>query len=385
MDWLTNRKVKVRGWHLCPNFVPNTLLDLLAATGGPHVHSLALLHLVPVEVGTTLLTVSQHCRNLTIVQLINCNAWSWPLSSMTMEARSLLKEVVVLNCASQWSFDFYRATFPTLERLRVLDMQESEHLHEALSGLLNASPRLRDLRINREAAVALFDCARLPSVRQRLAQLHTLVLCLYEVEFHSTTLGLLMRACRDLRNLHLRILEPWYKDEVVRGFVEHSTSITCLGLDGPFSGATVVHMAVHCGARLLYLSLYEAEFDDDAQLIIIGECCPSADSLVQLVTTLPHLTELILAECPVVTDAVLFAIAKHLPQLTSLGLFKSYGFTHRGAYALVRGLKQLRRFDPDHTVFTRLVLIMWQERIPALQTNLRLMTITHVAEQLPYP
>lgn len=99
------------------------------------------------------------------------------------------------------------------------------------------------------------------------------------------------------------------------------------------------------------------------------------DSLVQLVSSLPRLQELVLQECQRITDKVLCAIAEHHPQLTALSLCLSKGFRQIGAHALVKRLHALRRFASDGIVFNDLVIAMWKERLPWLQScSLRLST-----------
>jgi hypothetical protein len=97
------------------------------------------------------------------------------------------------------------------------------------------------------------------------------------------------------------------------------------------------------------------------------------ESLVRLVSSLPRLRELLFVDSTVVTDAVLIAIATHLPNLATLGLSGSYRtYTEAGAQALVNSLTQLRRFcirTCDLCVFTPALRNRWQEVSPGLEIS----------------
>jgi hypothetical protein len=75
----------------------------------------------------------------------------------------------------------------------------------------------------------------------------------------------------------------------------------------------------------------------------------------------------------VVTDAVLAAIATHLPNLATLGLSGSYdSYTEAGAHAVVNSLTQLRRFcirTCDLCLFTPALRNKWQEVSPGLEIS----------------
>jgi hypothetical protein len=75
-----------------------------------------------------------------------------------------------------------------------------------------------------------------------------------------------------------------------------------------------------------------------------------------------------LLNCSDVTDAVLVAIATHMPALDSLSLTGSSGYGSARAAARVRSLKQLRRIvvAQDHLVFSPTVIQVWQNRVPVL-------------------
>jgi EIN3-binding F-box protein len=95
-----------------------------------------------------------------------------------------------------------------------------------------------------------------------------------------------------------------------------------------------------------------------------------ASTIVEMVSSLPHLRELLLVDSWAVSDEVLIAIATHLPKLQHLGLVGcSGGYTEVGALALVTSLTQLQRFciyANDTTVFTSALRKRWQEVSPGL-------------------
>jgi hypothetical protein len=90
-------------------------------------------------------------------------------------------------------------------------------------------------------------------------------------------------------------------------------------------------VANHCGAMLQHLSLINLQFSGNSELNAVSACCihltelvlrgcggNTAQALVLLVSSLPQLKELVLEYSNVGTDAVLRAIAKHLPELAYL-------------------------------------------------------------------
>jgi hypothetical protein len=138
------------------------------------------------------------------------------------------------------------------------------------------------------------------------------------------------------------------------------------------------------GATLVCLSLVRVAFADDSELLAAAENCHRlrelelssctgirTECLVQLTSAVPFLEDLLLANLNCMTDNVLIAISTHLPQLLTLNLYKSPGYTENAAQTLIQSLTRLRRFaiDPKHAVFTSLVLCLWKDRLLGLEIN----------------
>jgi hypothetical protein len=85
--------------------------------------------------------------------------------------------------------------------------------------------------------------------------------------------------------------------------------------------------------------------------------------LIRPVSSLPTLEQLSIKNCPDVSDAVLVAIATHLPALDTSSLTVSLGYGSAGPAALVRSFcrgGETPDFSP--TVAPQ----VWQDRVPVL-------------------
>jgi hypothetical protein len=155
---------------------------------------------------------------------------------------------------------------------------------------------------------------------------------------------------------------------------------------------------MRCSSQLRFLALHIAE-RELTYLYILIEYCRLLEELqlryfqvlddgllVRLVSSLPHLRELMLMNC-CVRDKVLIAIAMYLPNLTTLGLIRSCETycTKVGAQALVTSLTQLQRFciGADETyLFTPALRQHWQEALPGLKINGNLHAVTRYFQRL---
>lgn len=146
----------------------------------------------------------------------------------------------------------------------------------------------------------------------------------------------------------------------------------------------LVALAERCGSNLLHLSVgFLNSFRWlDADLSAVAEHCPNltqlelewvrgvtASSLVYLVTSLTRLQELILQHLnDVVTDAVLSAITQ-LPELQTLSLVGSTGYTVKGVPALNKIFHRLRCLGVQGATCkaSAKLLSMCQKRCPGLK------------------
>lgn len=293
------------------------------------------------------------------------------------------------------TYNFDGMRLPHLKRLCLMS-----NLHAGVVGsLLSAAPNLTE--------VSLWYGSVNDACLNTLSKQARLLECLDLMECDAITVtgvATLAQACSNLHFLRLGASSEEATDSQQQAFAMCFRTLDGLQLSGSYSADRVLiqdsvgSIANQFNASLRYLSLHYLEFSDDDGLRAVAKHCialqeleilectgMSADSLVCLVSSLSCLRELVLSECLVVTDAVLVAIATHLPALLLLGLYWSEGYTAAGAEALMQSLHRLQQFNTHnhHPLFTPALLSEWRKGCPQLvisSSNLRTTHFTDCAD-----
>jgi hypothetical protein len=377
IEWLAKRQVRVTNWNINSDLSPSLIADLVSGTGGPHVESLSLFGL---HEGTTAVVVtltSLKCLKISRMCISECRHWMC-LSAMTGAAQNSLRNFEVKTCRTPYTIDFSRNNFPNMQSLTFGGMND-EPSSDSIAGLIAVSPNLvqfclRFGGVHDTVLLALSNHAK----RLRVLSMR------HVVGFTDGALCSLARSCIYLQSLYLDSYDA-ISEDVLQTFAENCPHLRAVAVHSPCTGRAVHALVTHRGASLRYLSLENVQFEDNSALLAIAQHCKNllqlelltctdseleAHDLIQLLSSLPHLKELVIEDCDAVTDAVLSAIAKHLPKLEYLNLYDSTGYTSVGALALARSLTDITEFSVSpsclETIFTSEVLSVWKQTAPQL-------------------
>jgi hypothetical protein len=378
LEWLTNRQIKVRNW-IVNWYAESCSQQLMRGVAGPHVRTIQLRRLSPSAMSRVFDTFVNACCGLRELKIVYCSHWE-TVCTLSVPLQQSLQELVLECCdGDHWESV---VQFPNLRKLHI-DYLEGNDVQRSLIGLLSASPNLIDLRVNSIFQQRPIGDESLQLLANRVPGLEILELAMEIQEFSPAAVVSLAERCSNLKMLALTC-GAGLNDVVVEAFLLHCSRLEGLQLWGTFAAASLSAEAVQWGPRLRYLTIDLCYCEQDClavvaehcrlleelQLYYCGHLTGESDSLLRLVSSLPHLRELLL-ECGVVTDEVLIAIASHLPRLTTLGLGGCAGhYTEAGALAVVTSLKHLQWFGigtDDLSVFTPALLKRWQAASPGLK------------------
>jgi hypothetical protein len=376
LQWLTQRRIKVRNWIVNRDAADPRFPDALKFTAGPHVCSLQLQNQSPLGLAKVFLTLAAACSSLQMLKMENCRCGE--ATMIGSSAQQSLQQLIILNCEGCCWASY--APLPCLQKLHVKLLCETDAI-PSITSLLSAAPNLTDLRLSSFFESPIDDVSLL-LLSNHAAKLRILELDIPRQEFTTAAVVSLAERCRNLEYLSLLCGEG-VNDVAVEAFVLHCTRLEGLRLTGFLNSATLSAVARHGCSGMRYLSLESVQRDPSSINLIAVHChlleelqlhyCrfDTGDPFVRLVSLLPCLRELLLVECCVVTDDVLIAIATHLPKLDTLGLYCCGNeYTETGALALITALTKLRRFcidTCDTAVFTPALRKRWQEASPGLQ------------------
>jgi hypothetical protein len=395
VEWLMKRRLKVRRWIVSREASVCCSPDLVRFCAGPHVRSLRLLNFTSAKTARVFSTLVVACSGVQRLELQDCAGWE-AVSTLSALAQQSLKELILDCCTSRgW---VSRARFANLRKLHVRYLTGMEDVPSVIS-LLNAAPNLTDFQLW-SASVCPINNTSLRILSNHAAALEILVLDSPHQEYSSAAVVSLAERCTNLKTLRL-MCGYGVDDAAVEAFARHCSRLEGLQLWGPFSSESLTAVALHCGARLRYLAL-DMEYCEPDGLTAIAQHCSLLEELqlynggiltrkpiIQLVSSLPRLRELLLNTFSGISDEVLIAIAAHLPHLQHLGLsgYQRYecGYTEAGAQALVTSLTQLQRFcirPSDISAFTPAMRKRWQKASPGLQIYYRYQASTRYFERL---
>jgi hypothetical protein len=352
LEWLRKRQVRVRNWIVDRDVAKLCSSQLIERIAGQHTRSIHLRSLTPKEVARISSAFSVTCSGLQKLRIERYQHWE-PQSALRAAVQLSLQELIITGCvvSSRWE------SFPPLPNLRRLHVRHlyGTHVIEPVASLLIAAPNVTDFRLHSAVLCPVSD-ASLQILSNNVPQLEILELNIQRQEFTHTAVISLARRCSNLKMLDL-MCGVGVNDAAVEAFALHCSRLEGLQLRGVFTAAALSGVALHCGPRLRFLTL-DMEQCNPIGLKSLAEHCRLLEELqlyncgirtrkpiIQLVSSLPHLRELLLDGSSVVTDKVLTAIATHLPELATLAICDDRGrHTEAGALALVTSLAQLRRF-----------------------------------------
>jgi hypothetical protein len=368
--WLIKRRIRARHWILDGEQAKSCSPLLVEHMGGPDVCSLHFRFLHEKETFQAFSALAVACSGLQKLKIYSC--WHWEKLSMLGAV-----ELIITDCES----DGY-ATYPPFINLQKLQLRNLYGITamQGIASLLRAAPHITDLRLSTLSTCPVTDeCLQV--LTRRAAGLKILELDIQRQGFTPATAISLAEQCSNLETLALKCGNYSLDDETVEAFAVNCFKMEGLQLWGTLSAGLLSAVAIHCGSRLRYLMLNMERGATDGLIALAEHCqlleeldlcnceCPTDDPLVRLVSSLPHLRELVLEDCNV-TDKVLTAIATHLPSLATLSLTgRENTFTIAGALALVISLTQLQTFciGPSGTaLFTPALCNRWQETSPGL-------------------
>jgi hypothetical protein len=354
--WITQRRIKVKAWIVNGDVAESCSLDFLNLIAGPHVRSLQLRKLSSPGAARVFPTFVASHNSLQVLVMEHCQDWGSFANS-----------------------DDGCVQFPHLRNLHIKNLT-GDNVVQSVTGLLNAAPGLTDLRLSAYTHCPIND-ESLQALSKNAARLEILELDIERQDFTSAAVISLAQSCTRLKTLAL-LCGDKVNDTVVEAFALNCSRLEGLQLSGAFTPAALSAVASHCGPRLRYLTLSMTHCAPDGLIAIAKHCrqleelqlcnCGSlpAGPLVQLLSSLPRLRELLLGGLRVITDEVLVAIATHLPNLQHLSLLVcGGGYTKVGAQALATSLTRLQRFclrPGGIAVFTPALRRRWQETSPGL-------------------
>jgi hypothetical protein len=371
MKWFAKRGIRTFLWVINCDVAPAVVVNLVAETGGDHVHTLELYGLKEETAGIFAI-VFHDCRSIVNVVVDNCSHWTG-LRAACGDAQNSLRKLVVNGCGTEASATFHENHFPGLTCLYL----DGGYGTSVITSLLAATPNLVDLRLRE----SLVDDGSLNILRNHANSLQTLVM------FHcplvsSAGVAALAEKCVNLTCLDLSSC-PEVSDAAVQSLAAGCRSLETVRLCGSFTETAVSALAMLCGNSLRHLSFTSTSMVSDSGLRAVTAHCKglvtlaledcsgvTAAALVRLVSSVRSLRELALQSCPTVTDGVLKALCSHIPALRKLSLLASSGYTISGAHELIRSLRQLRLsiVEAQHSIFVPLVVRMWHDCRSKLMT-----------------
>lgn len=205
-----------------------------------------------------------------------------------------------------------------------------------------------------------FDRKLTPALASVGNTLHTLtfISCNYLTDQDLDTLS---RNCPSLESLVLfnGIDVSAATDRAVASVTANCTKLTTLQLGaaaGQFTDASLEHIALNCGTRLLHLHLHgiTCDYSDIGATLALARCCTNLRALhwryisvpdgvmCTLFRSLPRLQEL---QCGALTGPMVQCLADHCPDLTYLSTFgpKDHTFTLEVLAHLLQRCVRLRK------------------------------------------
>jgi hypothetical protein len=371
LEWLTKRALKREYFMIRYDVECSLIMEFAESTGGEHVRTLNLSDMKE-ETAGTFSAVFSHCKNIANIDLDNLEHWTG-LSVLKGDAADALRNLSVVRCGTKSTRYFDRNCFTNLQSLHLV----GEYSATTVKSLLQACPNLTDLRLKDTH----IEDTGLQTMPNRTLRLETLMLYVCS-KITDAAVAFLSPRCSALRTLGVESCKH-VTSAALEEFLAQCSQLECLKL----SECRVDRLSTvvsNFSGSLVHLSLSRMQSFGDGALQAVAETCRNlqglelsaceaitANGLVSTVSALSCLRELQIAYTGAVTDAVLTAIAKHLPELTYLSLYKSNGFTECGALKVVLSLRRLNWFvvHPNHAIFTRLVLDMWQHLQPGLEIS----------------
>jgi hypothetical protein len=371
--WMVERRMRVRNWTLSENVAKFCSPLFIKCIAGPHVRSIHFL-LTTEEVTGACFALAAVPAELQILKIEDCRGWAGSKLSVTAQ-KSLQKPVLAYSDGTRWTS---YAQYPNLRKLYVIDLR-GKAVKQTLSTLFNAAPNLIDLRLWAYTQCPIND-ESLRLLSNHASGLENLELRILPQEFSSTAVVSLAERCGNLITLNLTCGNG-VNDAAVEAFALHCSRLEGLQMTGTLNLPPLAAVAMRCGSRLRYLCLDMYHFATDT-LVVMAEHCRHLEelqlhycrlrargALIQMISSLPNLRELMILQSRVLTDVVLIAIATHQSALQHLGLIGcSGGYTEAGAHALVTSLTQLQRFciyGSDGSVFTSVLFNSWHEASPS--------------------
>jgi hypothetical protein len=352
LEWLRKRQVRVRNWIVDRDVAKLCSPQFIERIAGPHTRSIHLRSLTAKESARVSSAFSVTCSGLQKLRVERCEHWE-PQSVLWAAVQLSLQELTITGCVVSRRWE----SCPPLPNLRRLHGRHlyGTHVIESVAGLLIAAPNVTDFRLSSAVLCPVSD-ASLQILSNNASQLEILELDIQCQEFTPTAVIPLARRCSNLKMLDLTC-GVGVNDAAVEAFALHCSRLEGLQLRGEFTAAALSAVAQHCGPRLRFLTL-DMEQCNPTGLNLIARHCQHLEELqlyncgirtrkpiIQLVSSLPRLRELLLDGSSVVTDEVLTAIATHLSALVTLAICDDRGrHTEAGALMLVTSLTQLRRF-----------------------------------------
>lgn len=147
-EWLARRQIKVRDWTLSGKISPSQGVELVRATGGPHVCSVLLQGPLDSDMQIALFSaISINCPNISKIALTECY-WA-PLLVLSGPILSSVKELTILSCRERDEYDiieFDQFCLPNLWKLHLFNAQ-GEQFMKPFAHLLQHAPHLSHLRL----------------------------------------------------------------------------------------------------------------------------------------------------------------------------------------------------------------------------------------------
>jgi hypothetical protein len=377
LQWLTQRRIKVRNCIVDGEVVESHSPHLLTFATGPHVRSLQLRGLSVPGSASVFSTLAAACSGLRVLKMEDCDDWDM-VSTLGASVQQSLQNLTIAYCTGRpWESE---ARFPNLQTLHVRYLNKTDVMQSVIC-LLKAAPNLTDLRLSSFTYCPINDEGML-ILSNHAAGLATLELDIQHQEFTPVAVVSLAERCCNLKTLAL-LCGNGVNSAAVEAFAVSCLQLEGLQLWGSVTAVSVSAVAMHCGSRLRYL-IVDMNYSTPESLTVIAEHCRlleelqlcncgfiADDAMIQLISSLPRLRELVLVNSGTVTDEVLIAIATHLPNLQCLSLRGCGGtYTEAGAQAVVTSLTQLQRFcliTTGTTAFTPALLRRWREASPGLE------------------
>jgi hypothetical protein len=364
--WIISREMKTNRWYFLHDFSPYMVTELTQRTGGQHVRTLAFVN-VNEETAGIFCAVFAVCQNISNIHWKDTKHWTG-LGLLQGDGEQALQELVVIGCGTQGVLRLEHSNFANLCKLHLW----GGYTAATVNSLLQVSPNLVELRIKQ----ARLDDTGLGILATGAGHLKTVMLRRCSAVTNAGAV-LLARYCGALKTLSVLSCVQ-LTSSAVKAFATLCTALVRLKLCRTHQ-SELPTFARRCGATLTYLRLQYPARDG---LLAIAENCFNLQELelwscknvatyclVEVVSTLFFLRELVISHCSTVTDEVLAGIATHLPELEGLNLYKSSGYTVEGAIVLIRSLNFLvwLAVEAKNSIFTRVVLYMWTDKLPGLR------------------